>query len=183
MSALLVAIEGPDCVGKTTVARAVYVELMKRAVPAAWMRHAGTGVSAAWARALHFAACRSRFIDRAAWGDVQVLLVDRWLPSAVARAAVTGDSATAALCAAEGLAIARTGVRVLTLVLTAPAEALDARAALRGEVRTELERAEAELYASALWVAGVGGEAVDASGPVEAVVGAVVERVMREVGS
>ena len=181
----VLAIEGPDYVGKTTLARRLLILLNDRNIPTRVHSHAPPPAGAGpWRTALHFACERARIAEEIAADAVtQVHIIDRWFTSAGVRmnamlemrrrhgTAVPDESACEQLHGAEIDALPH----VEMVILDAPDAVLDARAAMRGEVRTELERAEARIYRHVL--RSLPGRRIDASGTLDDTAAAVLRAV------
>lgn len=164
---MIVVIEGPDYVGKTTVARALVDALTFFNITARYHAHAPPPDGASpWRAAVWFALERARIIDECARDtETAVHVVDRWTLSARIRNCVEPSRCGWSLANAEKHAHSVAAV----FVLRATADVLNQRAAARGSVRTPLERREAAEYAALIEVC-----TIDANGTVAEAVNAIL---------
>lgn len=185
-----VAIDGPDCSGKTSLCRVLReafeavgetVRMYAAALPdAEALRDPAKN---AWEIAVHFAAQRAAMFRRMRSDGATIRILDRWLTSNTARSdalyALTPWPGPPAMLARSQLTSSESSVLPVPwlVILNAPEPVLDERAKRRRAPRTDLEVAEANSYR--LWK---GPEVIDASVPVEAVALRVLDRLTRAEG-
>jgi len=185
MSDRIIALEGPDYVGKTTFARRLLILLNDRNIPTRVHTHAPPPEGAGrWRTALHFALERARIAEEiAADAQTEVHIIDRWTLSSGVRLRALWElqhlhgTEFGGSAPRERLHGAEVDARptVDMVILDAPDDVLDARAAIRGAVRTELERAEARDYRRVRY--SFSQHRIDASGTLDDTAAAVLRAV------
>lgn len=140
----IVAIEGTDAVGKTTHAHHLALTLRREGMSAVpWEHRPADPELGPYARALHYALERARFVERLP--DVDVVVADRWLWSTevAAQALGAGDAATLRnLARVERLKLPSAHV----ILLHAPQEEIERRLRARGESIDGVAAQQAEYW-------------------------------------
>lgn len=141
----LIVIEGCDGTGTTSHADALAEGLNRQGYPARPYHHPPHRTGAGdWERSLHYARERAEMVSRPYDG---VWVCDRWYPSTQVLAhTVREESVRERMLALTELERGYLPVPLLTVVLDAPEEVLDARLRARGEAVTERDRILRSLY-------------------------------------